>query len=97
MRRGKPGSGGLGLTREEGLEGDHAGVGEEQRRIAHRDQRAAGHAQVALALEIAEEGLSDLLAGHYTGRLGGHVQVHPMLILLFSRAIRRVLSGKSWC
>ena len=46
------------------LELDHAGVGEQQRGIVARHQRTAGHACVALALEIAQEGFPDLGTVH---------------------------------
>ena len=43
------------LAREVGFELDHARVGEQQRRVAHRDQRRARRPQVALRLEVLQE------------------------------------------
>ena len=52
------------LQAQEGvLEGHHAGVDEEQRRVVRHEGRA-GHDRVALPLEEVEESLPDLLARH---------------------------------
>ena len=46
---------------EDILELDHPGVREQQRRIARRHERGAGHPGVALGFEVPEEGLTDLV------------------------------------
>ncbi len=47
------------------LELDHAGVGEQQRRVVVRHERARRHDLMAVAGEIVQEGLADLVrAGH---------------------------------
>ena len=47
------------------LELHHAGVGEQQRRVVVRHERARGHDLMAVLPEILEEGLADLVgAGH---------------------------------
>ena len=50
----------------------HPGVGEQQRRVAVRHQRARGHHGVALAGEEVEELLADLAAVHLNFRKGPH-------------------------
>ena len=62
------GGGGAGVVAllapgEHVLELDHAGVGEEQRRVVLRDERGALHPAVGALLEEAEEGLADLGGG----------------------------------
>ena len=52
------------LSGEVGLELHHAGIGQQQGGIADWNQGRAGDPQVALALEIAEKRLSDLVSGH---------------------------------
>ena len=64
---GQPPAGGRSLAGEVGLELHHPSDGQEHRRIAHRYQRGAGHPEVVLALEVAEKGLSYLVAGHGHG------------------------------
>ena len=49
------------LALEIGLHRRHAGVDQQQRRIVLRDQRKAGQAQMALALEEREEHLAQLI------------------------------------
>ena len=51
------------LAQERALELHHARVGEQQRRVALRDQRRARDAPVSAALEEAQEALADLARG----------------------------------
>src|SRR5882762_2755758 len=50
---------------EDVLELVHAGVREEQRRVAGRDEGRARHATMALRLEVLEELLADLIGGRH--------------------------------
>ncbi len=52
------------LAEEDRLELDHAGVGEEERRVVAGHERGRAHARVALRLEILEEPFAELGAGH---------------------------------
>ena len=53
------------LSGEDVLELDHAGIGEQQRRIVARHQRAARHDPMIVRGEIVEEGGADIVArGH---------------------------------
>src|SRR5205085_9363248 len=52
------------LAEEHALELHHAGVGEEQRLVAHRHERRRRHARVPVALEIFEKSFAELGAGH---------------------------------
>ena len=54
----------FGESHEVGLEGHHAGAGEEQRRIAMRDERCARHAQMAALGHEAHEGIADVVDVH---------------------------------
>ena len=54
---------------EDVLELVHAGVGEEQRGIAVRDERGAAHDAVAVFFEEVQEGRADFVAGHVSLRL----------------------------
>ena len=56
------------LAEEYVLELHHAGVGEQQRRIVARHQRARGHDGVAMALEELQERSPQLGAAHPAGR-----------------------------
>src|SRR5699024_7489526 len=47
------------------LERHHAGVGEQQRRIVGRYQAAGGYALMALALEIGDKALAQLVRGYH--------------------------------
>jgi hypothetical protein len=67
---GRSGIGRLLLAKEERLELDHPGRGEQQRGIV-RDQRRRGHDRVATLLEEGEEPLSDLAAVHSWQCTGG--------------------------
>ena len=60
------------LPGEVGLELHHAGVGQQQSGVADWNQGRAGDPQVALALEIAEERLSDLVSGHGASHRAGN-------------------------
>ncbi len=63
LDRGGPGEWRLLLAEEVGLEGDHPGIGEQQRRIV-RDQRGRGADDMALFLEERGEGGPYLVAVH---------------------------------
>ena len=52
------------LAHEERLEGHHPGAGEQQRRVASGDERGRRHVLVALALEVMDECIPDLVAVH---------------------------------
>src|SRR5205814_8254983 len=52
------------LAQKDALELHHAGVGEEQRRIARGDERRRRHARMPNALEVAEKRFPDLAARH---------------------------------
>jgi len=54
------------LAQEHALELHHAGVGEEQRLVAHGHERRRRHARVPVPLEVLEESFADLGAGHKT-------------------------------
>ena len=61
------GIGALFLAGEDILELHHAGIGEHQRRIIARHQRAAFHHLMAIATEVIQEGRTDIIAaGHVT-------------------------------
>src|SRR5688572_29050071 len=51
------------LAGEDVLELHHAGVGEHQRRVVARHQRAGGHDLVPFALEVVQEQASDVVGG----------------------------------
>ncbi len=54
---------------EDVLELVHAGVGEQQRRIAVRDERGTADAAMAFAFKEAQEGLADVVAAPRLCRL----------------------------
>src|SRR5207245_10346780 len=54
----------LGLAEEVGLEGHHAGTGEQQGRIAERDQGGARQHLVVPLFEEVEKTLADVRARH---------------------------------
>ena len=67
------------LTLEIGLHGRHAGVDQKQRSVVLRHQGKAGQTQVAFALKIAEEHLSEfietiLFVGHNNNLLRMNLQ-----------------------
>ena len=55
------------LAHEVGLEGHHARAREEQRRVARRDERGAGHGQVVVLLEELAERAADAVGLHAGG------------------------------
>ena len=65
---GRPHIGPLLALQENVLELHHAGVGEQQRRIVGRNQRAAGHDGVSVAAEEFQEAMAEFSAGHHGGR-----------------------------
>src|SRR4029450_11077273 len=52
------------LAEEDALELHHAGVGEEQGRVAARDERRGPHPGVPVTLEILEKSFADVGSGH---------------------------------
>ena len=60
-------AGRLYLTLEVGLHGCHAGVDQQQRLIVLGDQRKAGQAQMALALKVAQEHLTQFVQTVFLG------------------------------
>ena len=62
LRRGGGDIGAALLAGEDVLELHHAGIGEHQRRVVARHQRAALDDLVALAREVVEEGGADIVA-----------------------------------
>ena len=66
----EPPVGGRRLAGEVGLELDHPGGRQQQCRVADRDQRRAGHPEVALRLEVGQKRFPDLVACHVTPILG---------------------------
>ena len=61
---GLAGVGGRLLAQEVGLEGDHAGAGEEQSGVARGDEGGAGDGAVVVLLEEVAEGASNLVGLH---------------------------------
>jgi hypothetical protein len=57
------------LPQEDPLELDHSGVREHERRIPIRNQRRRRHGPMIPLLEVAQEGLADLVSGHGDGRI----------------------------
>ena len=68
--RGGAGIGALFLAGEDILELHHAGIGEHQRRIIARHQRAAFHHLMAIATEVIQEGRTDIIAAGHVSPIG---------------------------
>ncbi len=64
LHGGEAAGGRLRLAHEVGLELDHAGAREEQRRVARRHERRAGHAAVSALFKEALEGLAQFVGVH---------------------------------